>query len=187
LVNERISLKGSELLVVSDTHGDVEALTAVFKWAKLRKIGALAFLGDGASDVPMARRRASFLCQVHEVRGNGDMDNRIPYMKEFAFEGHRFLLSHGHLNRVNEGFDQIIQTAESINAEVALFGHTHRIYQGCINGIQLLNPGSLSRPRGSLHKSFATILCIPKEMPKSYIWAIKSAGSGEYTVASQNV
>jgi putative phosphoesterase len=149
----------AELLVVSDTHGDVESLRRVLTWAKARSIRTLAFLGDGLSDLTRAFDRASFFPNCFAVRGNGDYDASVPFHRTLEVAGRRFLMTHGHLSAVQDTLDSLVFSARAANAEAALFGHTHVPCRAEIRGVLALNPGSLSRPRGGCEPSFATVLC----------------------------
>lgn len=150
----------ASLLVVSDTHGDIASFAHILGWAKKRCIGALAFLGDATVDIGPACDRAGFHPPViAAVRGNGDAGSPYDCMYLLAFAGKRFLLTHGHLAGVGDGFGPLTAAARSVAADAALYGHTHVPFWEEIGGILVLNPGSPSRPRGGTEKSFATIGC----------------------------
>jgi predicted phosphodiesterase len=60
---------------------------------------------------------------------------------------------------VESGAQTIAAAARSAGAEAALFGHTH-VPQTCtLDGIFVLNPGSVSRPRSRIGPSFAVLEC----------------------------
>ena len=50
-----------------------------------------------------------------------------------------------------------ISAARQINAQIALYGHTHRRYYKYENGLHILNPGSASQPKDDLPPSYAFI------------------------------
>ncbi|MBQ5567659.1 MAG: metallophosphoesterase family protein, partial [Oscillospiraceae bacterium] len=54
-----------------------------------------------------------------------------------------FFLTHGHTYRVKYGFDAIINAACVARADVLLFGHTHTPYYADVNGLTVINPGSI--------------------------------------------
>ncbi len=146
-----------ELLVVSDSHGDTITLGAVFAWGKARGISAVAFLGDGAEDPRKAFDQAAFHPVWKRVRGNGDSDHTILAQDILELGGTRIFLCHGHLHGVQDGFFSLSSAARSFKAQIALYGHTHRPFWDEYRGILMLNPGSVSRPRGDFLPSFATI------------------------------
>jgi predicted phosphodiesterase len=53
-------MDGRKLLVLSDSHGEVDALAAVLKWAKNNAVDAAIFLGDGIHAMPRAEAAAGF-------------------------------------------------------------------------------------------------------------------------------
>jgi putative phosphoesterase len=148
------------ILVISDSHGDVTALSAVLAWAKNTPLQAAVFLGDGAEDLAVASAWAGFSLPWHRVRGNGDYDFSIP--ENIVMEippSHKIFLSHGNRLRVREGKRVIADAARRMEAEAALFGHTHIPYCDTVDGIFLLNPGSIGRPRSDAGRTFAVLEC----------------------------
>ena len=77
------------------------------------------------------------------VLGNNDYSVwGIPTRREFVLEGKKFLLTHGHLYGVKSSLARLHQEAASCNADVCIFGHTHRHCLEEHNGIWFLNPGA---------------------------------------------
>lgn len=172
-----------ELLVVSDTHGDAGALVRALLWAKARSISAMAFLGDGLPDLQRAFARASFHPRCCAVRGNGDYDPDVPFLRTLDVGGRILLATHGHMNAVQDTLDSLVFAAKMAGAEAALFGHTHVPFLAEYRGILAVNPGSLSRPRGGSLPSFATISCPPSGPLSAAFWRLDADGLvGEYAL-----
>ena len=174
-------MDSEKLLVISDTHGEIPALTTVLKWAKGYGVGAAAFLGDGIHDMSEATAAAGFSPTVKMVRGNSDRAESVP-LPEAAFmdfAGHRFFLCHGHRYSLHGNFNTLIAAARNNKADAALFGHTHVPFSKTINGLLLVNPGSVSRPRSNIGATFAIIECLPKMPLKATFWIITPAKSFE--------
>ncbi|QQO10410.1 metallophosphoesterase family protein [Breznakiella homolactica] len=169
-------MKTPVLQVISDTHGNIPALAAALSWGKKHRVDRLAFLGDGIGDVPLAAEQTGFNIPWTMVRGNGDFDAAVPYAETVEFAGHTFFLSHGHLSGVSNGMEILTAVAKSAGADAALFGHTHIPYWEEIEGILVLNPGSVGNPRSILGASFATIECPKNEWFKIRYWEIRSGG-----------
>jgi len=169
----------ADFLVVSDSHGDADALARVFSWAGRKGIGTVAFLGDGVRDLDRAADRSGFRFFYRTVRGNGDDDPSLPFQRSVDFAGRRFLLAHGHAHGVLDGLDSLAFAARAANAEAALFGHTHIPFSAEYRGLLFLNPGSLSRPRGGSEPSFAVVTCpVSGEGPLSVRhWRLDAAGA----------
>ena len=172
----------SSILVISDSHGNVSALTAVLDWARQVQLAqneifdAAIFLGDGADDLPLSSARTGFSIPWHKVRGNGDINFSIPASCVVEFSGRqnpgehpggstrKLFLTHGNRYDMSSGGKMIISAAKAAGAEAALFGHTHVPHCSLLDGIFLLNPGSIGRPRSEAGPTFA-ILEIPVTGP----------------------
>jgi putative phosphoesterase len=144
------------ILVLSDSHGDVDSLKTVIK-----KFGARAGLvlhaGDGAEDLERLMATGVGLKPWEGVRGNSDRSSRYPPRKTVEFGGKRILLCHGHGQGVEFGLEGLVSQALADKADMAVYGHTHKPFWEEMDGVLVLNPGSLSRPRGRDSGSFATV------------------------------
>jgi len=174
-------MDSKKLLVLSDTHGGVTALKAVLDWAKDRTppndaICAAAFLGDGISDLRPAADAAGFFCEWKLVGGNNDYGYSIPSTAALDFGDHRFFLCHGHRHSLYSGYHALIAAARSAGANAALFGHTHVPFLKNADGITLINPGSIGRPRSRAGATFAVIECTEGEPLKTEFWGIGAHG-----------
>jgi len=154
----------SSILIVSDSHGDIAALTTVLEWTQnddddADAFEAAVFLGDGYEDLSLASARVGFVLPWHAVRGNGDYDFSIPDNIKLEIADRKLFLSHGNRYDVREGCKTIAAIARNAGAEAALFGHTHVPYCATVDGIFLLNPGSISRPRSNTGCTFAVLEC----------------------------
>lgn len=168
------------MLVVSDSHGNCPSLAMILRWAKRREIGAFVFLGDGVGDLAPASELADFYPPWNVVRGNGDWQSDVPLSITLEFAGHRFFVCHGHINRVKENLSSLIIHAQAAQAEAALYGHTHIAFWEEINGILVLNPGSVGQPRSHAPASFATISCPPSKWFVIHYWTIKAGGPAQW-------
>jgi hypothetical protein len=166
-----------KILALSDSHGNISALTTVLKWAKNHAPDLAVFLGDGVGDVEKAETAAGFICEWKIVRGNNDwgFSRTDPESAVFDFGGHRFFISHGHRYGLHWGdLTSFIAAARNNGADIALFGHTHAPFQKNENGLLLLNPGSIARARCNTGSSFALIECSPDVAPKINFFSINS-------------
>ncbi len=155
------------ILVLADSHHDFTCLVPVLK-RFAGKADIVFHLGDGADDL----REAAFRCRttlpgVEAVRGNGDAEPGLPYRRLVELEGRTALLVHGHNEDVYSGPGRVIAAARAAGADLALFAHTHRPFYEEYKGVLVLNPGSISRPRGRPRPSFA-VLDVPADPSKWY-------------------
>jgi uncharacterized protein len=145
------------ILAVSDSHHDLSCLAFVLR-RYAGKVDMIAHAGDGADDVArVAEATGLRLPRVESVRGNGDYEPNLGYRLLFGSADRPILMLHGHLEGVNEGLYGVVAAASGAGAKLVLFGHTHRPFFEEYHGILALNPGSISRPRGRDHPSFAIV------------------------------
>ena len=140
-----------EFLIVSDSHRRFGAMQAALDRQRRAPDGIL-FLGDGLADTD---RLALGHSQLFAVRGNCDLywDPAIKTEELLTFEGHRILITHGHLYGVKSGMGALIARAKKCGADVVLFGHTHEPTYTVISAdesaigrpMHLFNPGSIGQ------------------------------------------
>ncbi len=149
------------LLVVSDTHGDARGLVAVLRLLG-RSVQGLVHLGDGAADLAQAAASGCPMPPAWAVRGNVDGDWSLPPVRTIWALDRKILAAHGHHYLDGDSYRPFLQAAEREGAAAFFFGHTHVPFWDEAGGILLLNPGSLSRPRGSWGPSFAVVEVPPQ-------------------------
>lgn len=135
-------------LVLSDSHGRTDRLTAAIKRAG--KIDALFFLGDGLADLATSISDIPF--PVLAVKGNCDFGNPIPDRNVYKIDSitlaeHKIVFTHGDLYGAKYGLDGLISLARNMSADIVLYGHTHEPREDYIDGVYYLNPGSLKGDR----------------------------------------
>ena len=133
------------VIALSDSHGDKAGLRAAVEQAlRVGPVHAVAFLGDGLSDFAAVQpilTEAGALC--HAVRGNNDWSSREERAVCFVVNGVRFYACHGHEWHVKYGLDRLYYAAMECQAQVALYGHTHRPQIDLERGMYLINPGAV--------------------------------------------
>ena len=78
------------------------------------------------------------------MRGNCDPFSDVPERYVVEWHGRRILLLHGHTVM---GRLRLLYAAQEANADAVLFGHSHVPSIETVEGVLMINPGSLSRPR----------------------------------------
>ncbi|HOB20356.1 MAG TPA: metallophosphoesterase [Candidatus Atribacteria bacterium] len=127
--------------IISDTHGRFVQPAII----KMGKIDVLIHLGDHFRDIiPFI---STFEIPIHYVKGNCDAGGNAPLELQLNLSGKKFLVTHGHKYDVKMSMKQLMLKADSINADVVLYGHTHipEIFEE--NSILFMNPGSPSYPK----------------------------------------
>lgn len=140
----------SKIAVISDSHGSIRNLKDFQR--HLSETDALWHLGDCAEDAPLIANRLN--CGYVCVRGNCDQFSDEPLTRVIEWHRKRFLLLHGH---TVSGRLYLLYAAKEQRCDAVLFGHSHISSVEYVEGIWLINPGSLSRPRTSLGPSLALL------------------------------
>ena len=137
-----------EFLIFSDSHGKRKYIAEAVK-RQVRKPDAILYLGDGLSDIGDRWE------DIPVIRVRGNCDWHVPAepvrdLETLSFEGHRLLLTHGHLYGAKSGVGGLLRAAKENGADLVLFGHTHRQElltfpdEGTEKPIYLFNPGSVA-------------------------------------------
>ncbi|MBR0597290.1 YfcE family phosphodiesterase [Sinanaerobacter chloroacetimidivorans] len=142
-----------KLFVISDTHGNIDQAVEIYK--KLKDIDLIIHLGDYGKDAKNLENRLGV--SVLSVKGNMD--------GAFSQDGYRILdtvfgkifLAHGHMENVKQNLQTLLYKAESMGCKAAFFGHTHVPLFEDVEGMYLLNPGSLTLPTGGRKGSYAVV------------------------------
>ena len=130
----------TRVAVFSDSHGDHRALGALLE--RMGHVYAACFLGDVARDASYLEERLSQLAHrppLYAVRGNNDFACPLPAERLVELGGARIYITHGHLV---SGMMGLTYRAKELDAQIALFGHTHEPLCEYAQGVLLLNPGS---------------------------------------------
>lgn len=139
-----------ELLVFSDTHQRISGCIDIIQHGG--PVDAVLHAGDlvrDAEDLAAAFPDIPF----YYVSGNNDLFDRCPEERILTFSGVKLLLTHGHMYGVRYGERELANYAKTRGAALVVFGHTHEAFDGVVNGVRLLNPGTM----GYAPRSYARI------------------------------
>ena len=134
-----------KILIVSDTHRKDGNLYDVIE--KEKPFDMLIHLGDAEGSEHVITDWLDEDCDLVMVQGNNDFFSSLDREIELDLGPHRAFLTHGHYYNVSLDVDRLWEEAKDRGCDIAMFGHTHRPYLEELDGITLLNPGSLSYPR----------------------------------------
>ncbi len=138
----------------SDSHGSADKLERVILSQPSAK--HIIFLGDGVREI----ETLSLIYDdrtFHIVSGNCDLYSDYPYVNLVTIAEKRILFMHGHTSGVKHSLGAAVQEAKIVNADVLLYGHTHAAHTEYRDGLYIMNPGSVSRPRDSSRGSYGYI------------------------------
>lgn len=134
-----------KILVFSDSHG---RLLGMYDAIERESPDAVIHLGDCYEDACDLRRSYPSL-PVYAVRGNNDFEPDAPPYMVIAPENFLIYITHGHRERVTwSSVGNLPVRAAQEGCALALYGHTHRVFDQTICGVRVVNPGSISLPRG---------------------------------------
>ncbi len=147
------------VLVLSDSHGNVGRMeTAV----EATKPDLIIHLGDCITDARELQERYPRI-RMEMVPGNCDcsLDDSE---RMLVIEGHYVMLCHGHTRQVKNHVFSLLMAAKEKGAELALFGHTHMVFQDWHEGVRLYNPGSIGSPGLHIPPSYGVITFTEKDI-----------------------
>lgn len=137
-----------KLLVFSDSHGRYnKILDAINDHRAI--CDAIIFLGDGISDISAVKAQFPELTYFF-VKGNCDVfrQDQVSSEATLVLEDRRVFITHGHKYGVKGGIGNLLAKAVENEADLVLFGHTHRpfesVYEINARRIRLFNPGSIA-------------------------------------------
>ncbi len=129
--------------IISDTHGLLRPEVV----ERLKACDAILHAGDINKPEILDALRA--IAPLYVVRGNNDKDwaEGLPISLTFEIGGVRFFMIHNKRDLPQSLSD----------AQVVVFGHSHKYFEQTIDGRLWLNPGSCGRRRFDQEISFAVM------------------------------
>jgi len=137
-----------KVLIVSDSHGNADLLREIVRRANADHV---IHCGDFCTD--QAELPAGSLTVV---RGNCDWE-KVPQEAIWEREGIKFFITHGHCYQVKFSPLPMRYRTEEMGAHIGCFGHSHFPFCEKAGGVLLINPGSISYPRGFKCPTYAVL------------------------------
>lgn len=131
-----------KIIVISDTHGSQKSVDKIYPLMQENDI--TVHLGDGAGDLRVFMKEEPE--KVYLCAGNCDFFSPYPLDGEIEVEGVKIFYCHGHKYQVKSTLALLAQEAKRRGADIALYGHTHKPLITQLNGVTLINPGSMRFP-----------------------------------------
>ena len=127
------------LLIFSDSHGNGKGVADLM--SLIAENDYVVHLGDGWAD--MREARTLYPEKVYACGGNCDFFTPLPEDGEIEVEGMKIYFCHGHRYGVKTGLTSLALEAKRRGCDIALYGHTHVAQIIEMEGVTLINPGSL--------------------------------------------
>ena len=127
------------LLILSDSHGNAQGIADLLPL--IAENDYVVHLGDGAGD--MRQARSLYPEKVYACGGNCDFFSALPEDGEIEIEQVKIYFCHGHKYGVKNHLYALAEETKRRGCEIALYGHTHIAQITEVDGVTLINPGSL--------------------------------------------
>lgn len=135
--------------IIGDTHRNLKNIDIAINY--LMDCDYILHTGDNFSDSIYIHKETEI--KTIAVKGNcdyGDIEKEII----FDLQGYTFFLTHGHEYEVKNNIDLIKTIAKLKNADIVVFGHSHKNINFYDDDILFINPGSIHSPRDGGDKGF---------------------------------
>ena len=142
-----------KIAVISDSHYDTSSVNAVKK--HLNDVDIIIHCGDGAPDIKLLEE--DFNGEIYAVKGNCDITSEYPSQRIVEVMGNKIFVTHGHMYNVKYEYNSIFYKGKEVEANIVLFGHSHKALINRYDGIILMNPGSITLPYGTMKKTMGFI------------------------------
>jgi len=137
-------MKDGKILIISDTHNKTKHLaTLLARYAQ--EIQGVFHLGD--HDYDLLQFADTYALPLYTVAGNCDDESLSPRERVVTLGEKRVFMAHGDRYNVGSSNLRLLARARAFNADVCLYGHTHIAFCDVVDGILVMNPGSLTSPR----------------------------------------
>ena len=164
-----------KILVIGDTHGKLDKVRDIYP--KLTELDLIAHTGDHLRDARALARELQI--PVIGVKGNCDGSYSKEDFEIIETEYGKLLLTHGHMEGVNNSLTSLLYKAQEQQCRAVLFGHTHKAFIGESHGVRFVNPGSLSQPRDNTDGSYAVVRTSETCFDASIVYYSTIMGGGE--------
>ena len=130
-----------KIVVISDTHGNmaaIEQLEGIFE-----ECDCIIHLGDTSGDG--AKIAKKYPDKTFLLNGNSDFMHCGENEIALEIEKVKIFATHGHYYSVKNTLSKLAKHAKELRCQLALYGHTHSAGEDIVDGVKLVNPGTLSR------------------------------------------
>ena len=162
-----------KILVFSDSHGNTNLIRKAIE-AHKDSTDLIIHLGDKVTDSRIFSELCPHIANIN-IFGNCDYfssgveayDEKLLQLGNTRIKA---FLCHGHDYSVKSRTDILTVKAKMCGAKIALYGHSHIASISESEGILLMNPGSVSQPRGTEPASYGVIQIEDNEIMPSIIF-----------------
>lgn len=131
------------IIAISDTHGMNSYIEREINRIGENNINAIIHAGDYVSDADKLYNLFPRI-PMYNVAGNNDLYSHAKGEELAVIGGVKIFITHGHSYGVKYDSDlrSLIQRAQTLGADMVVYGHTHISDITYFGGMTVLNPGS---------------------------------------------
>ncbi|MFR1708476.1 MAG: YfcE family phosphodiesterase [Clostridium sp.] len=133
-----------KIAFIGDTHHNEKAIEKATEYINSLKADMIIHLGDCVEDIKLIEK--NFDGKIQAVAGNCDFSNIYSKEDTIDINGVKIFFTHGDLYNVKNTINSLAIKAQSISADIVLFGHTHIPLREEYRNIIFMNPGSIPKP-----------------------------------------
>lgn len=131
------------IVVFSDSHRNLPILEKIILAQPQSDV--FIHLGDGCQEFEILKEKNPGLA-MYNVCGNCDWGSDAKTVDMLTLNSKKIIFAHGHTFGVKTGVGEFVNYAQNLNADIALYGHTHVASSTYLEGLYLMNPGSVTLP-----------------------------------------
>ncbi len=153
------------VLVISDSHGEIDNIIQISKVVREENISKVIHLGDDYDDVNFLIKEGIEIERIPGVFSGYYSEKDIPNRKILEIEGWRVLLTHTKERHENDLSGDISPEDSVKNGaiDIVLYGHTHIPAIAKEGTVYLLNPGHLKATDKKGYQPSFAVLDIEKD------------------------
>lgn len=151
--------KESRIVYLSDSHGNYNNFRKIVLLHKDRA-DLFLFMGDGHEEFEEIKLEFPDV-KIVAVRGNNDFYSKQPLSRLFVYNNITMFMCHGHEYGYSDISESVRMVSEKNGVQVAFYGHTHIPQILFEDDLYVLNPGSISLPRGDSRASYGILDITP--------------------------
>lgn len=143
------------LLAFGDSHRYPIVVEEIEAIIEREKPSLFVHTGDNYADFLRLQKKTKV--PGYGVRGNCDRGVSAPAELIFDFLDFKIFLTHGHLYGAKHSTEKLVERALELGVQGVIFGHSHVPLVTEVDGILLVNPGSIPLPRRGSDSCYAKI------------------------------
>lgn len=147
------------ILVVSDSHGLADRLNKIVDQVAADHV---IHCGDFCTEKSLLPKKS-----ITVVQGNCDFEE-LAQEQIWETDHFRFYVTHGHRFGVKSSVLSLHERGQEVGAQIVCFGHSHIPFCEQLQGILMVNPGSIASPRGGMPPTYACIELTNQQASVSY-------------------